>query len=394
MVASDGLRGTLRQPANPSEGWRTATGRKNRRNQVDIERKILNLVEQAFREANCARNRVLEVAPLDQVHEVTNRSQTTGNFNQEKLVSENEPRKKRWRRMRSSWRPLSSFPNREERKLLNKNINTMSKWDFECALAEFKRNEQKLEDITGQLEHTLAAVEEQATQAECYLKMQGKLQKILFKEEVKRLPSHYHSAAACVYTNHATRYKLSEDQHNRRPENRRNVDEFLAQIQDLKARNKSFISKSKTYLLSTREYYRWWKGYLTKTPMEAETHANAKEQKRFKPNLKNHEAKKVNKQRFSRDSPAHSLRKTKLTRMDKMCDDEFNFNGDGYGVARATEPDTFGIRFKQCNLPRRAKRGKCRNPSHNPDFGWKDEEWSREYYDAGSTPLQLANNIF
>jgi len=366
MVASDGLRGTLRQPANPSEGWRTATGRKNRRNQVDIERKILNLVEQAFREANCARNRVLEVAPLDQVHEVTNRSQTTGNFNQEKLVSENEPRKKRWRRMRSSWRPLSSFPNREERKLLNKNINTMSKWDFECALAEFKRNEQKLEDITGQLEHTLAAVEEQATQAECYLKMQGKLQKILFKEEVKRLPSHYHSAAACVYTNHATRYKLSEDQHNRRPENRRNVDEFLAQIQDLKARNKSFISKSKTYLLSTREYYRWWKGYLTKTPMEAETHANA----------------------------AHSLRKTKLTRMDKMCDDEFNFNGDGYGVARATEPDTFGIRFKQCNLPRRAKRGKCRNPSHNPDFGWKDEEWSREYYDAGSTPLQLANNIF
>jgi len=363
MVASDGLRGTLRQPANPSEGWRTATGRKNRRNQVDIERKILNLVEQAFREANCARNRVLEVAPLDQVHEVTNRSQTTGNFNQEKLVSENEPRKKRWRRMRSSWRPLSSFPNREERKLLNKNINTMSKWDFECALAEFKRNEQKLEDITGQLEHTLAA-------------------------------SHYHSAAACVYTNHATRYKLSEDQHNRRPENRRNVDEFLAQIQDLKARNKSFISKSKTYLLSTREYYRWWKGYLTKTPMEAETHANAKEQKRFKPNLKNHEAKKVNKQRFSRDSPAHSLRKTKLTRMDKMCDDEFNFNGDGYGVARATEPDTFGIRFKQCNLPRRAKRGKCRNPSHNPDFGWKDEEWSREYYDAGSTPLQLANNIF
>jgi len=354
MVASDGLRGTLRQPANPSEGWRTATGRKNRRNQVDIERKILNLVEQAFREANCARNRVLEVAPLDQVHEVTNRSQTTGNFNQEKLVSENEPRKKRWRRMRSSWRPLSSFPNREERKLLNKNINTMSKWDFECALAEFKRNEQKLEDITGQLEHTLAAVEEQATQAECYLKMQGKLQKILFKEEVKRLPSHYHSAAACVYTNHATRYKL----------------------------------------LSTREYYRWWKGYLTKTPMEAETHANAKEQKRFKPNLKNHEAKKVNKQRFSRDSPAHSLRKTKLTRMDKMCDDEFNFNGDGYGVARATEPDTFGIRFKQCNLPRRAKRGKCRNPSHNPDFGWKDEEWSREYYDAGSTPLQLANNIF
>jgi len=294
MVASDGLRGTLRQPANPSEGWRTATGRKNRRNQVDIERKILNLVEQAFREANCARNRVLEVAPLDQVHEVTNRSQTTGNFNQEKLVSENEPRKKRWRRMRSSWRPLSSFPNREERKLLNKNINTMSKWDFECALAEFKRNEQKLEDITGQLEHTLA--------------------------------SHYHSAAACVYTNHATRYKL----------------------------------------LSTREYYRWWKGYLTKTPMEAETHANA----------------------------AHSLRKAKLTRMDKMCDDEFNFNGDGYGVARATEPDTFGIRFKQCNLPRRAKRGKCRNPSHNPDFGWKDEEWSREYYDAGSTPLQLANNIF
>lgn len=170
----------------------------------------------------------------------------------------------------------------------------MSKWDFECALAEFKRNEQKLEDITGQLEHTLA--------------------------------SHYHSAAACVYTNHATRYKL----------------------------------------LSTREYYRWWKGYLTKTPMEAETHANA----------------------------AHSLRKAKLTRMDKMCDDEFNFNGDGYGVARATEPDTFGIRFKQCNLPRRAKRGKCRNPSHNPDFGWKDEEWSREYYDAGSTPLQLANNIF
>ena len=117
--------------------------------------------------------------------------------------------------------------------------------------------------------------------------------------------------------------------------------------------------------------------------------------------------------------------------MDKMCDEEFNFNGDGYGVARAREPDTFGIRFKQCNLPRRAKRGKCRNPSHNPDFGWKDEEWSREYYDAledlhnkerldmhyeefdncefqydriatarmatsltGSTPLQLANNIF
>jgi transposase InsO family protein len=431
MVASDGLRGTLRQPANPSEGWRTATDRKNRRNQVDIERKISNLVEQAFREANCARNRVPEVAPLDPVHEVTNRSQTTGNFKKEKLVSENEPRKKRWRRMRSSWRPLSSFPNREERKLLNKNINTMSKWDFECALAEFKRNEQKLEDITGQLEYTLAAVEEQANQAECYLKMQGKLQKILFNEEIKRLPSHYHSAAACVYTNHATRYKLSEDQHNRRPENRRNVDEFLAQIQDLKARNKSFISKSKTYLLSAREYYRWWKGYLTKTPMEAETHANATEQKRFKPNLKNHEAKKVNKQRFSRDLPAHSLRKTKLTRMDKMCDEEFNFNGDGYGVARATEPDTFGIRFKQCNLPRQAKRGKCRNPSNNSDFGWKDEEWSREYYDAledvhnkeqldmhyeefdncefqydriatarmatsltGSTPLQLANNIF
>ena len=101
----------------------------------------------------------------------------------------------------------------------------MSKWAFECALAEFKCNEQKLEEITGQLEHTLADVEEQANQAECYLKMQERLQKILFKEEVKRLPSHCHSAAACVYTNHATRHKLKEDQRNRSRGNRRNVQE-------------------------------------------------------------------------------------------------------------------------------------------------------------------------
>jgi len=158
MVASDGFSGTPLEPANPSEGWQTATDRRNKRNS-EVQSNIAKLVEQALREAQGMQKRVPEVAPPAPVQgEVFTRSQTTGNFETEEVISENEPKKKRWRRFRTSWVPMSRFPNREERKLLNKNVNTMSDWDFDCALAEYERNDRKLQEIAGAIQENLRII--------------------------------------------------------------------------------------------------------------------------------------------------------------------------------------------------------------------------------------------
>jgi len=132
MVALDGYRGTPREPVNPSEGWRVVTDRRNRRNPIEVKTKISTLVDNALREMQHGRDDVVEVAPQTLPAVVSNRSQTTRKFNEVKVALESEPRKKRWRRVRS-WRSMSSFPNREERKLLNKNVNTMTDWDFQHA---------------------------------------------------------------------------------------------------------------------------------------------------------------------------------------------------------------------------------------------------------------------
>ena len=116
MVASDGFSGTPLEPTNPSEGWKTATDRKNGRKPEEVKSKISKLVDNALREMHSGRNTVAEVASHGTVRGVSNRSQTTGNFKEDKPVQVKEPKKKRWRRMRS-WRPITSFPNREEREL-------------------------------------------------------------------------------------------------------------------------------------------------------------------------------------------------------------------------------------------------------------------------------------
>ena len=314
MVASDGFSGTPLEPANPSEGWQTATDRRNKRNS-EVQSNIAKLVEQALREAQGMQNRVPEVAPpaLDQ-GEVFTRSQTTENFETQEFISENEPKKKRWRRFRTSWVPMSRFPNREERKLLNKNVNTMSDWDFDCALAEYERNDRKLQEIAGAIQENLTRLERQGERAECYVRMQEKLKRKLFTAENKRLPSHYHSAAACVYTNHATRHKLTQDRIRRH--RARSVDEFIAQLKDLKARNKSFISTSKAYLTSAKEYLTWWKEYLHEAPKKVPTqnapetpvpfqgppyvHRSTKEKQRRTKVLKNRECAKVKGHRVAR----------------------------------------------------------------------------------------------
>ena len=310
----------------------------------------------------------------------------------------------------------------------------MSNWDFNRALAEYKHNEQKLTEITESLQDTAASLKRQGDRAECYLRMQDKIQKKLFKEEIKRLPSHFHSAAACVYTNHSTRDKLVMDFKRRR----RGLREFQAQLQDLKTRNEHFISQSKTYLASAKDYVTWWKESLDPikkkvpkpdTPNEPipyhgppYVHRSTKERERHRKTLAPHRGVKVNQMRISRETPTLPLRQLKLKRLDRMLSKEFNSagpnthcydcNGNGQGRARAAEPDTFGIRFKHFNVPPKAKKGNCakdnRKPSHNPrcnsvprpaapqyyerpgdrnhfqaenDFGWKDEAWSREYYE-------------
>jgi len=209
MVASDGLRGTLRQPANPLEGWRTVTNRRNEGNSESVKSKISKLVENALREMHQGRNSVAEVAPHTVAEEVPIRSQTTGNSKENKSGSEpKKDKKKRWRRKRSSWIPIMKLPNQEERNLLNKNVNTMTGWDFQCALNEYKRNQEKLVEITEGLKDTFVSLKRQGDRAECYLKMQEKINKRLFKDELKRLPKHFHNAAATVYTNHSTREAL------------------------------------------------------------------------------------------------------------------------------------------------------------------------------------------
>ena len=87
----------------------------------------------------------------------------------------------------------------------------MTDWDFHCAIVEYERNEVKLEEITDDLQNILLAAERKAERAECYLKMQLKLQKKLLTAETRRLPSHYHHAAAHVYTNHAVRARLVQE---------------------------------------------------------------------------------------------------------------------------------------------------------------------------------------
>jgi len=110
MVVSDGFSGTPLEPANPSEGWQTATDLRNKRNS-EVQSNIAKLVEQALREAQGMQNRVPEVAPPAPVQgEVFTRSQTTGNFETEEFILENEPRKKRWRRFRTSWSKSGRTP--------------------------------------------------------------------------------------------------------------------------------------------------------------------------------------------------------------------------------------------------------------------------------------------
>jgi len=103
---------------------------------------------------------------------------------------------------------------------------------------------------------------------------------------------------------------------------------------------------------------------------------------------------KINGQRFSRLKPRYPLREAKLKRLDAMCSDEFDSNGLGLGAARAAEPDTFGIRFRNIHLPTMARRGNSaksakrdnRKPpgkpasTAQPDFGWDDGSWSHQYY--------------
>ncbi len=95
MVASDGYRGTPREPVNPSEGWRVVTDRRNRRNPIEVKTKISNLVDNALREMQYRQDDVAEVAPQTFYAEDPTRSQTTGNFNEVKFALESEPRKKR-----------------------------------------------------------------------------------------------------------------------------------------------------------------------------------------------------------------------------------------------------------------------------------------------------------
>ena len=388
MVASDGYCGTPQEPAYPSEGWQTVQDRRNKRNSV-IQSKISKLVDQALREANFKENKANEVATPALFEEVPTRSQTTGNLKENEFVSETEPKKKRWRRLRTSWVPLSRLPSQEERALLDKDINTMSNWDFHRALAEFERNDQKLQEITNSMQDTVTSLKRQGDRAECYLRMQEKIQKKLFKEEVKRLPAHFHSAAEYVCTNHFTRATLTEDFKRRGTD----IGKFQKRLRDLKIRNDKFISQSKTYLRSAKDYIDWWKISLTtKKPKPPRSEGS-------EPIL--HRGVKVQHRRISRETPKLSLRQLKLRKLDKYLSDEFDENecdNDGLGRAHAKEPDTYGVRFKPVNVPvpKKARRGKVkiRDPFHHlkyeygvglgrPDdgLGWPDEAWSRAYYE-------------
>lgn len=140
-------------------------------------------------------------------------------------------------------------------------------------------------------------------------------------------------------------------------------------------------------LSSAKEYVFKWKQYLNPTNKSANRQNSAGN---YKPvPVPSHE--KINGQRFSRLQPRFPLREAKLKRLDAMCEDEFNSNGQGQGVARAAEPDTFGIRFRNVDLPPMARRGnstkgtsrkpfKTRNPAADPNYGWDEESWSEQYY--------------
>ena len=365
--------------------------RRNRRNPGEIKTKISKLVDNALREMQYGQGNVAEVAPQTFKTEVPARSQTTGNFKKEKVALASEPRKKRWRRMRS-WRPMSSFPNREEREVLNKNINTMTDWEFQRALAEYERNEVKLEEITEDLQEILLTAERRANRVECILRMQLKLQKKLHTAETKRLPSHYHDAAAKVYTNHAARDYLGHEILKR---GNRNVTRFAELVERLKQQNRAFINEKKAYLSSAKDYIAWWKKSLKpkakpaskpRPPVPYQTYEAEEAKER-------HKSKFAGQRRVSCETPRFSLRNAKLKRLDALCEDEFNLNGHGQGVARATEPTTFGIRFRDLNLPHLARREestkgasrkpkpfKSRNTTADPNYGWDEESWSTQYY--------------
>jgi hypothetical protein len=127
----------------------------------------------------------------------------------------------------------------------------MTGWDFQCALNEYKRNQEKLVEITEGLKDTFVSLKRQGDRAECYLKMQEKINKRLFKDELKRLPKHFHNAAATVYTNHSTREALFRV---------RNKDHYklLEEVSELKRRNEHFIYHSNAYIASSEEYLQWW----------------------------------------------------------------------------------------------------------------------------------------
>jgi len=304
MVASDGYRGTPREPVNPSEGWRTATDRKNRRKPEEVKSKISKLVENALREMHAGRNTVAEVAPHNTVKEVSNRSQTTGNFEENKFVLEKEPKKKRWRRMRS-WRPITSFPSREERELLNKDVNTMSRWGFEQAISK-----------------------------------------------------HFHNAAATVYTNYSTREALFRV---------RNKDHFklLEEVSELKRRNEHFIYHSNTYMASSKEYLKWWSTHFENEHYDrpvppVTTIPNKRRHHGFqslRPVKESHRCSKVQHQRVPVKERT-PLRLSKLRRLDRLMKKEFYSDSNcyevrdpdkayGHGYTDAFNPnhDGFNIRF-------------------------------------------------
>ena len=319
-------------------------------------------------------------------------------------------KKKRWRRLRSSWHPISKLPTAEERKVSNKNVNTMPSWEFERALAEFDRQNKTLQSINETIENTVTTLERQVNRAECYLKMQEKMKKQLFTEELKRLPQIFHNAAAVVYSNHAEREKLFRKQHEE-------IYELMTDIKELKLKNNSFIHKSKAYLESSKTYFKWWKrssstsdvfDEKTKRPGEKNrTQDHPKEiisdsplhpvdpkYKSFK--VKNH------RQGFNRDR-VKPLRRQKLAHLDGYLQKEFysdmhkcsNFHcydlgrgkvdlsiddcGVRFDVPTVNNRNDFGIRFRR---PSMAKRGNLHKKQSavdaaDPFFGISDDEINR-----------------
>ena len=340
MVALDGLRGTLRDLIDPSEGWSTVSNRRNQGNSESIKAKILKLVDNALREMHGERNNGAEIAPPTLAEEVSTRSQTTGNSKEKKPGL--EPKQKRWRRLRR-WRPIKSFPTAEERKLMNKDVNTMSKWDFECSLRKvYERQNQKLQELHEAMENSVTNLKRQADRTVCYLQMQEKLKKQLFKEDLKRLPMHFHNAATVVYTNHENRENLFRKRHH-------GMYELMQEIKELKRKNEFFIKHSKSYLESTKEYLTWWKThrdneeYIAPSPPPSHKERSKDNCGRLSPNSVHprHKCVKVqNHRQTAHGDRTNTLRRSPLQKLDQHLDSEFYSTlgchkcGDCYGLGR------------------------------------------------------------